>query len=301
MNLVDVVISWFFVIFGASFPLYLLLVAIGIKGFEQLTHYVEKNTIMHKVNPLTKLIILLLITIVASQSIWWIGFMLGLIGLIFFIPLQRVRLIILFSVTQIFGMTWGFSVFTPPSLLLEIFHKLNVIWTFPSYFQIMGYVPDLTIQALIYGFQVSMRVWGMFIFSMLVLLTTTTSQMINALSKFKVPLGITFAVTIAMISIPRIFETADTAYKIQVMRGEKKIIALFQSIVPTTIFLFKNAKITGISAETRCFMESNSRTELDEIKLSEVDKIIISLAIILTIVDLYFVAIGLIPAIPLHG
>ncbi|BFH73906.1 energy-coupling factor transporter transmembrane component T [Sulfurisphaera javensis] len=299
--LINVIISWYLYLFGVTFLVYILFVALGVKGFKELTTYVEKKTLLHRINPLTKIIILLLVTIVASQSIWWIGATLGVIAFSLFIPLKRVKVVSLFTFMQVFGMTWGFAIYTSPSLIQQLFgNKLTTIWVFPSYFIYFGVVPDLTLQALIYGFQVAMRVWSMFLFSILILMTTTTSEVIRALSKFKVPLSITFAITIAMISIPRIFEIADTAYKIQVMRGENKFIAFFQSIIPTTIFLFKSAKITGISAETRCFMAKKERTELYDMPLTSVDKVIITTGILLTAIDLYLVAIGLIPAIPFH-
>lgn len=298
--LIDTIISWYLFLFGVTFPVYILFIALGIKGFKELTSYVEKKTFLHKINPITKLILLFLITVVASQSIWWIGGIIGLVTFLLYIPLRRIKVISLFTMMQVFGMTWGFTIYTSPTLLEELFgNNLKMIWHFPSYFIYFGVVPNLTLQAIIYGFQVAMRVWSMFLFSLIILMTTTTSEIIRSLTKFKVPLGLTFAITIAMISIPRIFEIADIAYKIQVMRGENRFIALFQSVIPTTIFLFKNAKITGISAETRCFMAKPTRTELEELKLTNVDKIIITSSIILSIIDLYFVAIGVIPAIPL--
>ena len=311
-TILETIISWFLVLFGVSFPIYLLFKVIGIRGFENLTKYVEGKTFFHRLNPLTKLIPALYILIAASQSIWIIGLADGLILLPFFYKLKRLKLVLAFSLSQVFGMTWGFAVFTSPSVLQNIFGKnLITIWEFPSYFAYLGYVPDLTIQALFYGLQVAMRIWGMLLFSLIILLTTTVSEFTRALSKFKFPQSLIFSIIIAVISIPRIFEIAEMAYKLQLMRGISynkprivkpfyKALALFYSILPTIIFLFKKARITGISAETRAFGVYKSRTFIEDYEFSLKDKILLISGGILTIIDLYFVVTGVIPAIPYH-
>ncbi|MEM0290085.1 MAG: energy-coupling factor transporter transmembrane component T [Metallosphaera sp.] len=299
MSLISDVVSWYLYLFGLTFPIYLLFAKLGFTGFKRLTSYVESKTFLHELNPVTKFVILLLLTVVSSQSIWWVGAIAGLITLSFFFFLRRLRLVALFSLMQLIGTSWGSAIYASPSVLNLIFGPdQKVLWVFPSYFSIFGVNRDLTEQALIYGFQISMRVWPMFLFSFIILMTTTVTEVIDALSELKAPLALTFALGVAILTIPRIFDVAETAYKIQVMRGEKRIIALFRSIVPTTVFLFRKAVVMGISAETRCFMATKRRTELQDLKFSARDKVALVISIVFASIDLYLVAIGLIPAVP---
>ncbi|MEM3515969.1 MAG: hypothetical protein QW281_04935, partial [Saccharolobus sp.] len=59
-------------------------------------------------------------------------------------------------------------------------------------------------------------------------------------------------------------------------------------------------RITGISAETRAFGAYKSRTFIEDYEFSLKDKILLISGGILTIIDLYFVVTGVIPAIPYH-
>ncbi|WP_054846804.1 energy-coupling factor transporter transmembrane component T family protein [Sulfuracidifex tepidarius] len=176
-------------------------------------------------------------------------------------------------------------------------------------FRFMGFVPYLTLQAIIYSFQVSMRIWTMLMYSGLIFLTTTPSQIIRSFHKMKVPMSITFAITVGLVSLPRIFDTADTIIKLQLMKGigyKKRIKflynlrAMFESIIPLFIYEFKKAKTVSISAETRAFMAYKKRTYIDDITFSKIDKIVVTIMIAALIIDTYLVIVGMIPSIPFH-
>lgn len=311
--MIDEIISWLLVIFGTAFPLYSIFGILGFKGFEELTSYVDLSTPYHKINPVTKLLILFSVTLIAVQSIWWVGLILGMIAIPFYYFLRRLKVILIFSLAQIIGLSWGFATFTSPTVLREIFgNNLTIIWKWPSYFIYMGYVPDLTLQAIIYSIQVSMRIWPMSLFSGLIFLTVNPSDLIRSMHKIKIPLSLIFAVAVGVISVPRIFEVADTAIKLQLMKGIGykrnrilkiffKIKAMFEAIIPLTIYEFKKARLISLSAETRAFMAYKDRTYLNDINFSKIDKTIVIILIIAIIIDSYLVYSGYIPAIPVHG
>ncbi|BBG23341.1 energy-coupling factor transporter transmembrane component T family protein [Sulfuracidifex tepidarius] len=282
----------------------------GFKGFEKLTTYVEYKTPYHLLHPLTKLLIVVIVTIICAESIWWVDLIIGIASLYFYYLLRRIRLILSFSLLQMIGSVLDYSYFVSPVVLREIFgNNLTIIWKFPSYFVFMGFVPYLTLQAIIYSFQVSMRIWTMLMYSGLIFLTTTPSQIIRSFHKMKVPMSITFAITVGLVSLPRIFDTADTIIKLQLMKGigyKKRIKflynlrAMFESIIPLFIYEFKKAKTVSISAETRAFMAYKKRTYIDDITFSKIDKIVVTIMIAALIIDTYLVIVGMIPSIPFH-
>ncbi|BFI74579.1 energy-coupling factor transporter transmembrane component T family protein [Sulfurisphaera ohwakuensis] len=294
-------ISWLIILASSISPFYLLFKLLGFKGFEKLTTYVESKTVYHQLHPLVKLLIVFIVTVICAESIWWVGLFAGIVSLYFYYTLRRLRLILAFTMLQLISTVLDYAYFVSPNVIEEIFgNHLLIIWRFPEYFVYMGIDPYLTLQAIIYSLQVSMRIWGMFLYSGLIFLTTTPSQIIRSFHKMKVPMPITFAVTVALVSLPRIFDTADTVIKLQYMKGMKKWRALFESFIPLFIYEFKKAKIVSISAETRAFMVYKTRTYIDNIEFTRVDKTVTILMLFLLIVDTYLVLIGLIPSIPFH-
>ncbi len=298
------------VIASSISPFYILFKVLGFRGFQKLTSYVEERTPYHSIHPLTKLLIALIVTVVCAESVWWVDFAIGTASRYFYYRLRRVRLIISFSALQMVSTVLDSSYFVSPVVLHEIFgDHLTVIWKFPSYFVYMGFVPDLTLQALIYSFQVSMRVWSMLMYSVLIFQTTTPSKIISSFHRMKVPMPITFAVTVGLVSLPRMFDTAETVFKLQLMKGTGKgkafklfhvLRAEFESVVPLLIYEFRKAKTVSISAETRGFMAYKSRTYVEETPFSRTDKAVSAFMLSILVVDTYLVSIGLIPAIPFH-
>lgn len=299
ISIVEQVVSWGLVIFGTFTPIYFLFKVLGFSGFQGLTSYIPGNTPLHRLSPMTKLVILVGITLTASSSICWVGALEGLALLPLFYPLKLVRKVAGFSFTQVVGMAWGFAVFTSPSVLSLIFHSYNVVWVFPSYFQYLGYVPELSVQALEYGFQTAMRVWAMLLASSLLLVTTTPTDVMRTLERLGLPESLTLSIMVGMAFVPRVFSTMDESYRLQQLRGEgilNGVKTVYRSVIPVAIFLFRRARITGLSLETRAF--GKRRRRLGEVKISRFDLEVMIAVFSFTMIDLVLVAIGVIPAIP---
>lgn len=294
------VVSWLIIVASSVSPFYILY-KIGFRGFSRLTTYVEGKTIYHRLHPLTKLLIVFVVTVICAQSIWWVGLIAGLSSLYFYYSLRRLRLILMFSSAFLLGSAVNQAYYVSPVVLEEVFgNRMAVLWAFPHYFIYFGVDPVLTLQAIIYSIQVGVRVWGMFLYSGLVFLTTTPSQVVRSLHRLKVPLPITFAVTVALVALPRIFETADTVIKLQYIKGASRWRATFESFIPLFVYEFRKARAVSISAETRAFMAYKTRTYVDEMGFGTADKAALAVVLALLAVDSYLVAIGLIPALPFY-
>ncbi|ARM76717.1 energy-coupling factor transporter transmembrane component T family protein [Acidianus manzaensis] len=318
-SLTQNVLSWFLFFYGVVFPILLLLSVLGLKGFLEITRYESGKTFLYKLNPLTKIIFGVVVMIVASTTIWWIGAILTLAVMFLYFTLTNgvrkfVYITILNAIT-IIGGTWGIAPYTPTSILQMVFpnpSSYTTVWVWPSYFTIMGYEPTLTLQALIYGLQISFRITAVLDSALLLILSTTTSDIFRMFSKIKVPLAVTFSILVGLRTVPRIFELFDTSIKMQFARGlgynKPKIVNAFYflyagilAIVPTMVYLLRGAKNLAISADTRGFRAYNSRTSLVHLSIGKMDYIMFVIIIGLIVLDILANIYGFGRSIPYVG
>ncbi|MCL4336307.1 MAG: energy-coupling factor transporter transmembrane protein EcfT [Candidatus Thermoplasmatota archaeon] len=296
-------VSWLLFFFGAAFPILIVLKAIGLTGFMKVTRFESYHTFYYRMNPSVKIMLGIVVTVVAAMTIWWIGAIMTVIVLLSYFTLKdgKRKFITGFFLTMItiIGTTWAFAPYTPYTILQGAFHtsKITGIWTWPSYFAIMGYQPELSVQGLIYGFQISMRFTTVALMSLVLVMTSTPSQVLRALNKIGIPISITFSLVVAMRTIPRIFEYIDTSVKIQFMRGlgsnAPRVLRPFYmlkgaiyAIVPVIVFLVRGALDTAISADTRAFRAYPGRTNMRPVTIGPVDKaafVITALALFITV------------------
>ena len=297
-------VSIFLFIFGVSLPLYLIIWAVGLSGFKEITRYETNTSFFYRLNPVTKILLSVSVMIISAVSVWWIGLILTALMLGSYLtllnPRRKFLLGLYLTIATVVGVTWGYAPFTPEYILRSAgLHGFNILWAWPSAFGIMGYEHYLTLQSVLYGFQISMRFTAVALSSLILVMTTTPSNILKALDKFKVPVTITFAIVVAMRSVPRIFESLDLAVKNQLLRGLGSkaprifypyyvLLAAFMSLIPVMVHLFRGAKTTAISADTRAFRAYGSRTYLTPIERNRTDYIvmrIIAVALIATVIS----------------
>ena len=266
-----------------------------------MTRYEKHDSIYYRLNPITKIALVIAITVVAAVTIWWVGLLLALGSLATYITLKEGRRklalgsFIAFSATL--GLVWTQAPITPYPYLEFAFYgicvngvanitNLTPVWTWPQpsyhFFVLIGYQPVLTSQALFYGLQIAVRFLAPTVASLTLIMTSTPSGVLRAMRKVKMPIQIIFALVVAMRTVPRIFDALDTAVKVQFMRGyganasrPMKLFywvgAAFTSIVPAMTFLFRGARNTAISADTRAFRAFKDRTYLKPVTFSRAD------------------------------
>ncbi|MDE1857737.1 MAG: energy-coupling factor transporter transmembrane protein EcfT [Thaumarchaeota archaeon] len=298
--------SWFLFVFGLVTPLYLIFGYIGLTGFRDISRYEEHHTFYYRLNPLTKIIFTIVLTFVVAVTAWSIDLVIGLVVLSTYLTLKRgLRRLALGSAlvfASVIGLAWYYATQTPYGLLMYAFYHICVasvsatpqppsaawmalftpVWQWASYFTILGYQPVLTTQGLLYGMQVSTRAGVVLISSLILIMTSTPSAILRTLGRLKLPVVLIFALVVGMRTVPRIFDTLDTAVKVQFMRGygakANKVTRVFYlfggvltSIVPAMTFLFRGARNTAISADTRAFRAYKQRTFLKPFTFSKGD------------------------------
>ena len=303
------VVSWMLFFFGAAFPVLILLKAIGLTGFMKVTRYESYHTFYYRMNPAVKIILGIMVMVVASVTIWWIGAIMTVAILSSYLTLKdgKRKFItgMFLTIMTVIGTTWAFAPYTPYVILQEAFHSnhLTALWVWPSYFTVMGYQPSLTTQGIIYGFQISMRFTAVSLMSLVLVMTSTPSQVLRSLNKVGIPTSLTFSMVVAMRTVPRIFEYIDTSVKIQFMKGLGSnapsilrpfymLTGAFSGIVPVIVFLVRGAKDTAISADTRAFRAYSKRTYMHPMTIGKVDKMALSAVILIILMTVVVVMMG---------
>lgn len=307
-------------------PLYLIFGYIGLTGFRDISRYEAHDTFYYRLNPLTKIAFTITLTFVVAVTAWSIDLLLALVILATYLTLKRgLRKLALGSAlvfSSVVGLAWYYATQTPYGLLEWAFYRICVtspsqipdpmsaawlamftpLWTWASYFTILGYQPVLTVQGMLYGMQVSTRAGAVLIAALILIMTSTPSAILRTLGRLKLPIVLIFALVVGMRTVPRIFDTLDTALKVQFMRGYgvnsnkvTRVLYLFggvlTSIVPAMTFLFRGARNTAISADTRAFRAYKDRTFLVPFTFSRADYIfaglIVGLVALAIVANLY--------------
>jgi len=312
------IISWYLFFFGVGLPVILIFWLIGLKGFIELTRFETGNTFLYKMNPLTKILFGIVVMTVASTTIWWIGALLTVAILPLYLTLnngvRKFTYVLLLAFSSIVGSTWAIAPFTPPLVLQEVFPNQHYItvWVWPTYFSVMGYEPTLTLQAIIYGVQTAFRVTATLVAALILVVSTSVSDLFRMLTKIKVPLAITFSLLVGLRTIPKVFELLDTSLKMQMLRGLGYgkprgisilyyIYGAFMGIVPAMIYLFRGSKSLAISADTRAFRAYPSRTSMKKVPLTRYDYIMFGVIVGLIVLDVVANMIGFGRSVPYVG
>ena len=301
-SLLDTFISWFVLIFGVGAPLYVIFKVIGFNGFREITVYSKYNTFLYRVNPAIKIVFAVVIMMVVTTTIWWIGAILTVAVLSLYITLEhgKRKLYIgsLFIMSTLVGSLWGYAPFVTYSTLSVVFPHFtpDVIWTWPSYFAIMGYQHVLTLQALKYSFQISFRSTAIMASALLLVMTNTPSQILRTLHRFHIPDPILFSIMVAMRTVSFVLEYLNESIKIQMMRGLGSkhskylkpiffFIAAMQGLVPTIIHIMRGGKDTGISADTRGFRATKKRSYVESVPINRLDYYVLAIVVVLIVMD----------------
>lgn len=316
-SLLDTVISWLLFVFGVSIPFYLILGAIGISGFREITTYEKYDSFYYRLNASVKILLSIIIVLIATFAIWWIGAIITFALLASYASLKngwrKMYLAGFLILSVIIGTVWGYAPYEPLSIVSMALHtpvsKFTTIWTWPHYFSILGYEHHLTLQSLYYSLQISFRFTAAVVASLLLVMTNTPAQIIKTLSKFKIPDPIIFSLVVAMKTVPAVFESFDTSIKISLMRGyggnKPRFLRPFVilgaavgSIVPTIVHLLRGAKDIGISADTRAFRAYPTRTYYVLTPFKREDYIFSGILILMVIGTIIAIMMGFGRAIP---
>jgi energy-coupling factor transport system permease protein len=250
---------------------------------ERLSYYVRRDSILHRLNPLTKFVLALSIILVAFISPWyWISPILLLFCLM---PLSfagkvskeyfsSVLRLILPAVTFIFIMQ---ALFQPGGEII-----LFKFW-----------VLDVTVESVAYAFRIAMRIAVMISAFTIFLLTTHPSELMSDLTRRGLPGQFAYVIISTLQILPQMQAKAQTIISAQRARGldtESSFVKRAGAIVPLVGPLVFGSLVEveerAIAIEARGFTSTHVKTSLHEVKDTNADKALRWALIIIVVLTL---------------
>jgi energy-coupling factor transport system permease protein len=250
---------------------------------ERLSYYVKRDSALHRLNPLTKIVLALSIIFITFVSPWyWTAVFLLLVVIV---PLSFMGKV----AREFFG--------TAIRLILP---AAGFIFIMQALFQPVGetvifqfWVLDITQESLLYAFRVAMRITVMISAFTLFLMTTHPSELMFDLTRRGLPGQFAYVIISTLQILPQMQAKAQTIISAQRSRGldtESSFMRRAGSLVPLVGPLVFGSLVEveerAIAIEARGFTSKRLKTSLHDIPDSNADKIIRWGLIVLVIVTL---------------
>jgi energy-coupling factor transport system permease protein len=250
---------------------------------ERLSYYVRRDSILHRLNPLTKFVLALSIILVAFFSSWY--WMPPVLILFCIIPLSFVGKV---------------SKEYLRSLLRVILPAVSFIFVMQALFQPGGetvifkiWFLDVTQESLSLAFRISIRIAVMISAFTLLLLTTHPSELMSDLTRRGLPGQFAYVIISTLQILPQMQAKAQTIISAQRARGldtESSFVKRAGAIVPLVGPLVFGSLVEveerAIAIEARGFTSTHAKTSLHEVNDTSTDQVIRWVLIIIVILTL---------------
>jgi energy-coupling factor transport system permease protein len=238
---------------------------------ERLSFFVKRDSVLHRLNPLTKLTLVLALIMISFLSPWYwtpeILFLFVVIPLSFLGKVSREFLrafwrIILPAAAFLF-------------LMQAFFQPVGTQVIFQIWFL------DITKESLLFALRNAMRIIVMVSSFTLFLLTTHPSELMSDLTRRGLPGQFAYVIISTLQIIPQMQSKAQTIIAAQRSRGLdtqssyfRRIGSLFPLIGPLVFGSLVEVEERAIAIEARGFTSTHAKTSLHEIPDSGTDRII---------------------------
>ena len=242
-----------------------------------LGQYFPGNSVIHRLDPRTKLIALIVYIIALFSAGSWVSYGIVLAFLIVTVALSKIPVKALFK-----GMK--------PLVMILIFTGiLNLLFTTGETVLVSFWRITITLEGVIRAFFMVMRI--LMLISATFLLTYTTSpiqltdgleSLLTPLKKIRVPVHeLAMMMCIALRFIPTLIEETDKIISAQKARGAdfetgklmERIKALIPILVPLFISAFRRADELATAMECRCYQGGEGRTKMKLLRFRRFDYI----------------------------
>jgi energy-coupling factor transport system permease protein len=250
---------------------------------ERLSFYIKRDSVLHNLNPLTKIILALSIVLISIFSPWyWTSLILLLLVIV---PLGFVGKV-------------AKEYFT--SAIRLIIPAAGFIFLMQAFFQPIGQTDifnfwflHITQESLSYGFRIATRITVMISAFTLFLLTTHPSELMSDLTRRGLPPQFAYVIISTLQILPQMQAKAQTIIAAQQSRGldtESTFLKRAGSVVPLVSPLVFGSLVEveerAIAIEARGFTSKKEKTSLHEIPDSRLDQVIRWILVILVILSI---------------
>ena len=240
-----------------------------------LGQYFPGNSIVHRLDPRTKLIVLTLYIVALFSAGSWVSY-----GLVF----AFLAVAVILSKIPVKAFVRGLK---PLVLVLVFTGILNLLFTAGDTVLVKIWKIVITLEGVIRAFFMVTRI--LMLISGTFLLTYTTSPisltdgleaLLGPLKKIRVPVHeLAMMMCIALRFIPTLIEETDKIISAQKARGAdfengsmmERIRALIPILVPLFISAFRRADELATAMECRCYQGGKNRTRLHQLKVTKTD------------------------------
>lgn len=259
-----------------------------------LGQYYQGDSLIHKLDPRSKIIITvaLLVSLFLVKS-WW-----GFLPILVFLTIT-----VLLSKVPVLYVVKGLKAI---SMLIAITGLFNVFLTDGTVWFKIGFLTATYEGLNLAGFMV-VRICLLIVVTSLLTLTTTPimltdgiEHLLKPLKKVKVPVHeFAMMMTIALRFIPTIMEETEKIMKAQSARGAdfesgniiKRAKALIPILIPLFISAFRRADELAVAMECRCYHGDTNRTKLRQLRYKKDD--VLAFIVVILFFVLQFLAEGI--------
>lgn len=248
-----------------------------------------KDTVIHRMDPRAKILILISIVFVAvsldNQKTMLLLFLIVLSGfLLAKMPAIKIKTLVLLLVLLIWGTIYSQALFYSQLPRTVIFTIIS-----PD-FPILGWLTGGGLfvyeEGLRHGAVQGLRSASILSLGLLMCWTTDSRDMLNGLVGLRVPYSVAFMVITAVRFLPIIITEVATVITVQRLRGfnPKKfgsgiVKTLLNILTPTLANCVRRTGTLAVSIQSRAFRANLDRTYLKKLEFSDIDKIVVAVCV----------------------
>ena len=250
-----------------------------------LGQYFPGDTIVHRLDPRTKIILVLFYIIALFTADSWVSYGLVLVVSVICQSLSRIRAKNLFKGLK------------PMLVIITLTAVLNIFYTTGTPV-LPGWI--ITWEGIARAIKMVLRI--VLLITGTFLLTYTTSPialtdgleiLLNPLKKLKVPIHeMTMMMSMALRFIPTLIEETDKIMSAQRARGAdfetgslvRRAKALIPVLVPLFVSSFRRADELAVAMECRCYHGGEGRTRIHQLKYTSTDFLALIIGVLLCVV-----------------
>jgi len=252
---------------------------------ERLSFFIKRDSVIHRLNPMTKVVLALAIVLVAFLSPWfWSP---AVIFCITIIPLLQIA--------KVSREYWNFfsKVVLPTISILFIMQAVFLPGESKIIFQFLGLeITELSIQM---AFRNATRIMTMVSSFTLLLLTTHPSELMSDLTRRGLPGQFAYVIISSLQIIPQMQSKAQTIISAQRSRGLdtqssflKRVGAIVPLVGPLVFGSLVEVEERAIAIEARGFTSTHAKTSLHDMPDTNSDKFIRWMLVLLVVASLAF-------------
>ncbi len=258
-----------------------------------LGQYFPGSTVVHRLDPRTKLLMVVLYIVALFLAKWWVSYGLMLAFLVTAVVLSRIRPKALFRGLK-------------PLLIIIIFTALINLFYSDGQVLVQFWIFRITregiLQAVFLVLRIMMLVMGTFLLTYTtspIALTDGLESLLSPLKKIRFPVHeLAMMMSIALRFIPTLIEETDKIISAQKARGAdfetgnlfRRAKALVPILVPLFVSAFRRADELATAMECRCYHGGEGRTKMKQLhyRLRDVVTLLLGAALLGGVITLRF-------------